>query len=569
MAVHEQMSADVIVIGTGGAGCMAAIGALEEKADVLIVDRGVFTRSGSTITAGHTCCAALGPGDSPRAHFEDTVASSQQLANQRLVAVYTKEAPDRIREIDRFGVNFAKNDDGSFSMIEPPGGHTAKRSVHHGFQTGMRIMHGLRTELRKRGARYRDDCIITGLLTNGERVIGATGLDIKSGKFVVFHAKAVIIATGGFGQIWAHTTTACECTGDVLGMAFRLGAELIDMEFVQFLPAQVNPELAHINPTLANFPRWREAIRRHAKLVNKDGKEFIYEYDKVRGLYTTRDMLGLSIYTEVKAGRGGPNQGCLFDLTEVPKGVIEDEFARQNLPGSYIPKMKKAGFDITQTPMEVGVKSHYCMGGIRINEFAETNVPGLFAAGEVTGGVDGANRLGGNALTEILVFGKRAGWTAGAFARTHDLQGLNAHQVAAQEEAVMGLMNANGSGVSPIALRRQLQEIMWSYVCARRSETGLKKALDAIGSLDEQLPRLRLTTSKWTNYNMEWVEAVSLPWQLEVAKAAIAAARERKESRGAHYREDFPEKSQEWTKNVVLSANNAGISVQHTPVRTI
>ncbi len=384
----DVVDTDVLVIGTGGAGVEAAIGAHDVGVKVIVVDRGINTRSGATITGGHTCCAALGSEDSPEKHFEDTVRGGKYMANQRLVEVYTREAPERIRELDKWGANFVKRDK-DFHLIAPPGGHSAVRSVHYGFMTGRAIMNGLRKEFNRRRIERMDNILVTSLLTNNNRVVGATGLHLYSGGFIVFRARATVLTTGGAGQLYEHTTNPLENSGDGYSMAFQVGAELVDMEFMQFLFSQQDPRIRHINPTLVHVPRWRTSVREGgAKLVNALGEEFIQKFDSERGLYTTRDFLNIAVENEYREGRGP----VYLDLTDVPMKNLEKEF--RNMHGSYLPMLYRERFDWSREPIEVRVGAHHLMGGIRINEKAETGVPGLYAAGEVVGGVHGTAPIG-------------------------------------------------------------------------------------------------------------------------------------------------------------------------------
>ena len=445
-------------------------------------------------------------------------------------------------------------------MITPPGGHTRRRSVHHGFQTGPAFMKGFLAEIGRQKIRWQDDTIVTSLLTDGKRVVGATGLNLRDGEFVVFEAKSVVVASGGYSQLWApETTTPVEATGDILAMAFNAGADLVDMEFEQFLPRQVSPTIKHLNPTIANFPPWREEIRARSNMVNSDGEEIMSKYDKARVMYTTRDVLSLATYTEVRAGKK-----VFLDLTKVPSEIIEDEFG-QKFPGSYLPLLAKENFSLAKDPIEISVGAHYSMGGIRINEFCETTLPGLFAAGEATGGVDGANRLGGNAITEILVFGKRAGDSAARYATKAAAADADKDQVAMEQERVHGLRDKAGD-VSPATVKRQMQTMMWEDVAVIRNEKGLNKALKQIQELRKKAASAGLSTRTMV-YNQEWVDAILLPRQLDVAEAVATAALARKESRGAHRRDDYPKQDdQHWLKNIVLRKADGAIQTEIVPL---
>jgi succinate dehydrogenase/fumarate reductase flavoprotein subunit len=393
-------------------------------------------------------------------------------------------------------------------------------------------------------------------------VIGTTGLDLLTGEHIVFEAKATVLASGGFGQLWApETTTPLEAGGELLGIALRAGVEVIDMEFVQFLPMQIDRALKHLNPTIANFPGWREEIRRYAKMRNADGEDILGRYD-TRGLYTTRDVRANAIYTELRAGRR-----VFLDLTEVPSQIIEQEFGKQ-FPGSYLPKLEEVGFSLLRDPMEIAIGAHYCMGGVRINTKAETAVTGLYAAGEVTGGVDGANRLGGNALTEIMAIGHIAGESAAQYAATAGDAKADSGQLELEMKKVLQVVErSNGTElVSPLAAKRELQQALWKNVCVRRNEDGLKETLQTIAELREKrLPRLGLSSSTRV-FNLEWVQAIQLPAQLDVAEAVVRAALARTESRGAHRRDDYVEQDDgNWLKNIVLEQVNGEFEIQAFP----
>ena len=557
------LETDVLVLGSGGAGARAAIAADDAGVKVLVVDRGVFTRSGATITGGHTCCAALAPDDSPELHMKDIISGGHFVSNQRLVEVYTREARDRVVEVDKWGANFIKKGE-EFQLISPPGGHSRTRSVHCGWMTGQAIMRGLRNELGRRKIERKDDFLVTSLLTAGKRVAGVTGLDLYNGDFVVIKAKATVLATGGGGQIFQHTTNPLEASGDGFSLGYRAGAELVDMEFVQFITKQTTPEVRHINVTFVMFPRWRKGIREGGgKLVNVNGEDFLPRYDPTRGLYTTRDMLSIASLKEILAGRGPIS----LDLREVPDEVIRREFD-ESLPGSYLPKLRKEGFDLSKSMIEVIPASHYFMGGLKINESAETSLPSLYAAGEVTGGIDGANRLGGNALTEILVFGRIAGNSAAAYARSHEMPRINQEQVAAERRNVMKhTKSSREASKSPIAIRKELQNTMWNKAGVLRTKEGLNETLTLIQRIrNKDLPKMGLSSTTKL-YNTELVEAIILPKMLDVAEMVARAALLRIESRGAHYRVDYPNKDDKrWLKNITIRFESGKMTLRASPV---
>lgn len=546
----DVLEYDVLVIGSGGAGCEAAIGADESGAAVLMIDKGINTRSGATITAGHTCCAALGPGDTPELHFEDTLRGGHYMGNQKLVEIYAKEAPQRMIELDKWGTNFDKKN-GDFYLIESPGGHSKTRSLHVGFLTGRAIMGAYRKELRRRKIDKAENVLVTSLLTNNGRVVGATGLNLHNGNFIVFRAKATVLATGGAGQLYAWTTNPLECTGEGYGLAYEVGAELVDMEFYQFLFMQVESRIRHMNCAvgIVHVPRWRKSIRDTGiKLVNALGEDFIEKYDAVRGIYTTRDRISIAVQSEIMAGRGP----VYLDLTSVPKEVLDKEFG--DTAGTWLPELEKESYDLSKEPIEVAVGAHHFMGGIKINEKAESSVPGLFAAGEVAGGVHGANRLGGNALSDIAVFGRIAGINAAAYSQSTEPLGILEEQVRVEHDRLYKYLNGGAKdGESSIKLRKRLQRLMLDKVGVIRNGDGLQEAIDEIAEIRvKRLPRVVLTNNA-KSYNAEWIDAILLPKTLDLGEMIARAALLRTETRGAHYRSDHPATdNKNWIRNIII-----------------
>lgn len=577
LKAHRVVETDVIVVGSGGAGGEAAIHARRGGATVLILDRGTFGRSGATITAGHTCTAAVAEDDSPALHFRDTLIGGYGISDQRLVEVYAREAPETLRELNRFGggTTFRKTKAGAFDLVWPPGGHSKKRSVHYGFMTGPRIMWALRKEIDRLQIPWMENLLVTRLLVEGGRVAGVTGLDWKTGEFFVFRAKAVVLAAGGFAALWPYrfTTTAVECAGDIHGMAFEAGAEMVDMEFVQFLPSQVDPRITHVNVTLTNFPGWRPKIREHGRFRNSLGEDFLDKYDHVRKWNTTRDIRSFAIYSEVRAGRGSPHGGCYMDLTPVPRDILIYEFSKfqggRSVPRSYLTRLERVGFDLSKEPMEVGVKSHFTGGGVKCRTDMRTTLEGLYGAGEVQGGIHGANRLGGNALTHVLTLGRAAGREAAAYALQAPPAPVSEAAVEAERGRVFGWMDKDrGKGESPVRIRQRMQETMWEKVGVVRNEPDLRAAL---AWFDEArhglLPRAKVGTRPRT-FNLEWATAVILPHQLDTCMMVARAALERRESRGNHHRDDHLAMDNEnWLKNIVLRrAEDGSVALRAEPV---
>ncbi|MEE8109824.1 MAG: FAD-binding protein [bacterium] len=576
LKTHRVVETDVILVGSGGAGGEAAIHAASQGAKVLILDRGTFGRSGATITAGHTCTAAVGDDDTPELHFRDTVIGGYGIADQRLVELYAKEAPETLYEVDQWGkgTTFRKDKDGKFDLVWPPGGHSRKRSVHYGFMTGPRILWAIRREIDRLQVPWMENILVTNILAEDGRVGGVTGLDWKTGEFIVFKSKAVILAAGGFATLWPDrlNTTAVECAGDVHGMAFEAGAEIVDMEFVQFIPAQVDPRITHINVTLTNFPAWRPKIREHGKFLNAEGEEFLASYDDLRQWNTTRDIHALAIYNEVRAGRGSPHGGCYIDLTGVPKEVIEHEFNKfqggKSVPKSYLRRCESVGFDLSKEPMETGVKAHFTGGGVKCSADMRTTIEGLYGAGEIQGGVHGANRLGGNALTHVLTFGRVAGREAAAYAGRVTGTALSEEKIDAEHRRIFGWTEDGGTGESPVRIRQRMQETMWEKVGIVRNEKDLKAALEWFAEAKrELLPRAKVG-SKARTFNPEWATAIILPRQLDTCAMVARAALERTESRGNHHREDHPALDNEnWLKsNVLWRAEDGSANFRTQPV---
>ncbi len=577
LKTHAMMETDVLVIGSGGAGSEAAIHARQSGAAVLILDRGTFGRSGATIMAGHTCTAAVGDDDTPEQHFWDTVIGGYGIADQRLVEIYAREAPACLEELDRWGDGrtLRKNDDGTFDLVWPPGGHSRKRSVHYGFLTGPRILWALRREIERLGISWMENMLVTSLLVDNGTVGGVTALDWKTGNFMVCKAKAVVLASGGFAGLWPMhlNTTAVECAGDVHGMAFEAGAELVDMEFVQFIPAQVDPRITHINVTLTNFPGWRPELRKYGKMRNAAGEAFMARYDDTRRWNTTRDILALAIHNEVVAGRGSPHGGCYIDLTSVSKDVIDYEFNKfqggKSIPKSYLRRCELVGFDLSKEPMETGVKAHFTGGGLRTRVNMMTTIKGLYAAGETQGGIHGANRLGGNALTHVLALGRVAGREAATFVSQASHRPISRAEVDTEYRRLCGWMTAKPqSGESPMRLRQRMQDVMWQQVGMVRHATTLQAALDWFAETKyERLPKARVGASSRT-FNLEWATAILLPHQLDTCMLVARAALERTESRGNHYRDDYPTLDNDnWLQNIyVWRGDHGALAARTAPV---
>ena len=435
------------------------------------------------------------------------------------------------------------------------GGHTFKRLCHVGDRTGLEMIRTLQDRGVHQGIDVYMECAITRLLKDGERVSGAFGYWRENGRFVVFKAKSVVIATGGIGKAWRVTSNSWEYTGDGMALAYDAGAELMDMEFVQFHPTGMvwPPGVQGILVT--------EAVRGEGGILrNKDGERFMERYDPERLDLSTRDVVARAIYTEAKEGRGTEHGGAYLDISHKPA-----EYVKKKLPSMYHQFRELADVDITKGPMEVGPTCHYMMGGIRVDaETAQSNVPGLFAAGEAAAGLHGANRLGGNSLSDLLVFGRRAGVAAAEHTKQVDAPAIDDAQV---EQATREMLEPfeRSEGDSPYDVHRDLQETMQNYVGIFRNEADLKRGLDEIEKLKVRAAQVRVDGSRL--FNPGWHLGRDLKSMLTVSEAVALSALERKESRGAHSRIDFPKYDEQWSKlNNIISRDGEGMKLSQSSI---
>src|SRR5690349_15826860 len=439
---HEH---DVLIIGAGGAGLRAAIEALSRGASVGVVCKSLLGKR-HTVTAEGGIAAAMAnvdPSDDWRTHFRDTMRGGKFLNNWRMAQLHAQEAPDRVRELEQLGALFDRTESGDI-MQRAFGGHTFKRLCHVGDRTGLELIRTLQDRGVSMGIDVYMECTVTRLLKDGDRIAGAFGYFREQGRFVVFKAKSIVIATGGIGKAWKITSNSWEYTGDGMALAYEAGAELMDMEFVQFHPTGMvwPPGVQGILVT--------EAVRGEGGILrNKLGERFMEKYDPKRMELSTRDVVARSIYTEVREGRGTEHGGAFLDISHKPA-----DYVKTKLPSMYHQFKELADVDITKGPMEVGPTCHYMMGGIRVEaETAQSSLPGLFAAGEAAAGLHGANRLGGNSLSDLLVFGRRAGLAAATHAKEVSAPRIDPAQVEqAEAEALRPFQRQ--AGESPYAVHR-------------------------------------------------------------------------------------------------------------------
>jgi len=540
---YETHEHDVLIIGAGGAGLCAAIAALGQGASVGVVCKSLLGKAHTVMAEGGIAAAManVDQADNWRTHFGDTMRGGKFLNNWRMAQIHAQEAPDRVHELEQWGALFDRTSDGEI-LQRAFGGHTFKRLCHVGDRTGLEMIRTLQDRGVHLGIDVYMECAVTRLLKDGDRIAGAFAYWRETGRFVVFKAKSVVIATGGIGKAWRITSNSWEYTGDGMALAYDAGAELMDMEFVQFHPTGMvwPPGVQGILVT--------EAVRGEGGVLrNKDGERFMERYDPEKMELSTRDVVARAIYTEAKEGRGTEHGGAYLDISHKPA-----EYVKKKLPSMYHQFRELADVDITKGPMEVGPTCHYMMGGIRVEaETAAATVPGLFAAGEAAAGLHGANRLGGNSLSDLLVFGRRAGLAAAEHAGKVGSENIDPRQI---DEASQEMLEpfARSDGESPYRIHEALQNAMQSYVGIFRNEQDLQTGLSEIGTLKERAARLRVEGSRL--FNPGWHLARDVKSMLTVSEAVALSALERKESRGAHSRIDYPNYDETWGKqnNIAL-----------------
>jgi succinate dehydrogenase / fumarate reductase flavoprotein subunit len=552
----ERHSYDVIVVGAGGAGLRAAIAAHDAGAKTAVICKSLLGKA-HTVMAEGGIAAAMGnlwPEDNWQVHFRDTMRGGKLLNHWRMAELHAKEAPERVWELEQWGALFDRTPEGLISQRDF-GGHRYARLAHVGDRTGLEMIRTLQQRTVELGIDVFMECTVTHLLKDGERISGAFGYWRESGRFVLFDAPAVILATGGIGKSWKVTSNSWEYTGDGHALALRAGAGLINMEFVQFHPTGMvwPPSVRGILVT--------ESVRGDGGVLrNSEGRRFMFDYipeffkaetadteEEADRWYTDkrnnrrppellpRDEVARAINSEIKAGRGSPHGGVFLDIAS----RRSPDYIKKRLPSMYHQFMELAEVDITKEPMEIGPTCHYVMGGVEVDpDSAMSKVPGLFAAGEVAGGMHGANRLGGNSLGDLLVFGKRAGEYAASYAK--ELSGRPAISDADVDAAAAADLAPfkSEAGENPYSVQQALQEVMQDLVGIIRTEAELKAALDKIRDLDARVASVSVEGHR--QYNPGWHLAIDLHNMLLVSESVAKAAMERKESRGGHTRDDYP-----------------------------
>jgi succinate dehydrogenase / fumarate reductase, flavoprotein subunit len=552
----ETREHDVLIIGAGGAGLRAAIEALAQGASVGVVCKSLLGKAHTVMAEGGIAAAManVDAADSWKTHFRDTMRGGKFLNNWRMAQLHAQESPDRVRELEQWGALFDRTESGDI-LQRAFGGHTFKRLCHVGDRTGLEMIRTLQDHGVQQGIDVYMECTVTRLLTDKGRVAGAFAYWRENGRFIVFKAKSIVIATGGIGKAWRVTSNSWEYTGDGMALAYEAGAELMDMEFVQFHPTGMvwPPGVQGILVT--------EAVRGEGGILrNKAGERFMEKYDPQRMELSTRDVVARSIYTEVKEGRGTEHGGAYLDISHKPA-----EYVKKKLPSMYHQFKELADVDITRGPMEVGPTCHYMMGGIRVDaETAESTLPGLFAAGEAAAGLHGANRLGGNSLSDLLVFGRRAGLAAAAYAKRSSTSSIDNAQIDQAEKELLSPFSNSGTE-SPYAVHRDLQEVMQNLVGIFRTDEDLKKALAELTKLKTRAARVSVEGSRL--FNPGWHLSYDLKAMLIVSEAVTYSALARTESRGAHSRIDHPNLDPVWEKKHNIIVRESGsMSRREVPI---
>jgi succinate dehydrogenase/fumarate reductase flavoprotein subunit len=558
MAEPLHLETDVLVIGAGGAGMYAAIAASEGGAKVLLADRSLIGRGGATVMAMMTVAVAVGEEtpDDWQFHYQDTLTSGRGLCNPKLARLLCEEGPDCIRQMDKWGVGWARRD-GHISQAHAPG-HDRPRCVYVDFlNTGPAVSKTLRTVLHKHdNVRRVGDLMIVDLVRSSGAVTGAVALDVTTGEPVTIAAKATIIATGGLTRLYARNSASGNMGGDGYAIGLRVGAKLIDMEFVQFFPiGHLAPRMIGMDPIMWDPFRYKLG----GKLLNGQMEEFTGRYGTPEGTryVVTRDNATYAIMQEVAAGRGSPHGGAYLSFTHIPIEQLKAAF------GPVVDKLSANGIDLTRQPVEVAPIAHYHMGGIAVDSAMQTGVPRLLAAGEAVGGANGANRLSGNAITEALVFGRQAGRTALELIKAGSMAVFDPHDAA----TTLSLLKAKGpsaADVNTAAMLADLQSLMWADVGPFRTEAGLKRALDRIGALEARLGDVPVGDPKaFDMARLDWLDMRNM---LLVARVVAEAALLRTESRGAHQREDFPGLLDEWTRNQLVRLEGGRPVIEQGPL---
>jgi len=588
MPDYETLEHDVLVIGAGGAGLRAAIEASAAGVRVGLVCKSLLGKAHTVMAEGGIAAALanVDERDNWKVHFADTMRGGQYVNQWRMAELHAKEAPDRVRELEAWGAVFDRTKDGRI-LQRHFGGHKYPRLAHVGDRTGLEMIRTLQDHGVHQGIDVYMEHTILSLLKDDDRVVGAFGYERERGRFKIFRAKAVVLATGGIGRAYKITSNSWEYTGDGHTLAYNAGAGLIDMEFIQFHPTGMvwPPSVMGILVT--------EGVRGEGGiLTNKEGRRFMFgaipenyraqtaDNEEEGWLYCqgskdarrppellTRDHVSRCIVREIKEGRGSPHGGVYLDISWIKQKLPNAaEHIKRKLPSMYHQFKQLADIDITEQPMEVGPTTHYIMGGVHVDPDTQmSRVAGLFAAGECAAGINGANRLGGNSLSDLLVFGKRAGEFAAKFAKDNSLGKIDNNKIeSVAHEALAPFDRSNGE--NPYQVQKDLQDAMQNLVGIVRNESEMREALGKLDGFKQRAQKAAVTGNR--EYNPGWHTALDLKNLLTVSEAITLAALERKESRGAQFRDDFPDKNEQFAKvnTMIAKAADGSMNVRLEPL---
>jgi len=583
MAAHATYSYDVLVIGAGGAGLRAAIEAANTGVSVGLICKSLLGKAHTVMAEGGMAAAMANVDDRDNwmVHFADTMRGGQYVNNWRMAELHAKEAPDRVRELEAWGAVFDRTPDGKI-LQRNFGGHRYPRLAHVGDRTGLELIRTLQDHTTYLGVTVHMEHTVIELILDAGRAAGVLAYDRERGRFHVFSAKAIVLATGGIGRAYKITSNSWEGTGDGHALAYRAGAQLIDMEFVQFHPTGM------VWPPSVRGLLVTEGVRGEGGVLrNSDGRRFMFDdipdnykpqtasdpeegwryvmQDKTARRppeLLTRDHVARCINREVKAGRGSPHGGVFLDIAWIKERIPNaEEHIKRKLPSMYHQFKELADLDITKEPMEIGPTTHYIMGGIKVDgDSQESTVPGLFAAGECAAGINGANRLGGNSLSDLIVFGKRAGEYAAQFARKGTAPKVDDGAVERAIKASLAPFERGATGENPYKVQQDLQEAMQALVGIVRNEAEMQEAVQKLAGFNERASRAGIDGHR--EYNSGWHTCIDLRNLLDVSEAIARSAIERKESRGGHFREDYPDKVGEFGTFNVATARSADGSMK-------
>jgi succinate dehydrogenase / fumarate reductase flavoprotein subunit len=591
MAAHQTYSYDVLVIGAGGAGLRAAIEAANAGVTVGLICKSLLGKA-HTVMAEGGMAAALAHNDdrdSWKVHFADTMRGGQYVNNWRMAELHAREAPDRVRELEAWGAVFDRTPDGRINQRNF-GGHRYPRLAHVGDRTGLELIRTLQDHTTYLGVTVHMEHTVIELILDAGRASGVVAYDRERGRFHVFHAKAIVLATGGVGRAYKITSNSWEGTGDGHALAYRAGAQMIDMEFIQFHPTGMvwPPSVRGILVT--------EGVRGEGGVLrNSEGRRFMFDdipdnykpqtaSDPEEGWryvtgdkharrppeLLTRDHVARCITHEVKAGRGSPHGGVFLDIAWIKEKMSDAEaHIKRKLPSMYHQFKELADLDITKEPMEVGPTTHYIMGGIRVDgDTQESTIPGLFAAGECAAGINGANRLGGNSLSDLIVFGKRAGEYASQYAKKAVAPKIDEDAVERAITASLAPFDRGAGGENPYKVQQDLQDTMQDLVGIVRTDSEMREAVNRLAAFRERAARVGVDGHR--EFNSGWHTCLDLSNLLDVSELIANSAIERRESRGGHFREDFPDKVAEFGAcNIATQLVNGRVQVSRIPLQAL